>query len=99
MVFKINIGTKDGKTYKLEADTRTLEGRELHQIVKGTEISPELEEYEFATISDHIIRRCVDTIKFFCNLAILSGCDVDAVQIARRFQLVKQLIKVKEEDF
>jgi small subunit ribosomal protein S6e len=47
MAFKINIGTKDGKTYKLEADSPGLEGKELGQTIKGEEISPDLTGYEF----------------------------------------------------
>jgi len=47
MVFKINIGTKEGKTYKIESNSKNLEGKELHQIIQGKDISPELEGYEF----------------------------------------------------
>jgi ribosomal protein S6E (S10) len=47
MAFKINIGTKDGKTYKLEADSPGLEGKELGQTIKGEEISPDLTGYKF----------------------------------------------------
>lgn len=47
MVFKINIGTKDGKTWKLETENRALEGKELRQTVKGEEFSPDLAGYEF----------------------------------------------------
>ena len=52
MVFKINIGTKSGKTYKLETDAKSLEGKELHQKISGKELDlapelKELENYEF----------------------------------------------------
>lgn len=47
MVFKINIGTKEGKTYKLETESNALVGKELHQIIPGKDVSPDLEEYEF----------------------------------------------------
>lgn len=47
MVFKINIGTKEGKTYKLEIDPENLDGKALGDIVEGKEISPDLAGYEF----------------------------------------------------
>lgn len=47
MVFKINIGTKQGKTYKLESESQILVGKELHQIIQGKDVSPDLEGYEF----------------------------------------------------
>ena len=52
MPFKINIGTKTGKTYKLEIEAKNLEGKELHQKISGKELdlNPELkslEDYEF----------------------------------------------------
>lgn len=47
MVFKINIGTKEGKTYKIEIESEALIGKELGQKIKGSEVSPDLEEYEF----------------------------------------------------
>ncbi len=47
MVFKINIGTKEGKTYKLETQTEYLVGKELKQKIGGKEISPDLDGYEF----------------------------------------------------
>jgi ribosomal protein S6E (S10) len=47
MAFKINIASKDGKSYKLEAEAPGLVGKELHDIVRGIELSPELEGYEF----------------------------------------------------
>ncbi len=47
MVFKINIGTKQGKTYKLETESKALVGKELHQKIQGKDVSPELEGYEF----------------------------------------------------
>ncbi len=47
MAFKINIGDKSGKTYKLEVEAPGLIDKELHQIIHGKEISPDLEGYEF----------------------------------------------------
>jgi small subunit ribosomal protein S6e len=47
MVFKINIGTKEGKTYKLETDSESLLDKKLHDKISGNEISPNLEGYEF----------------------------------------------------
>ncbi len=47
MVFKINIGTKDGKTWKIESESSALEGKELKQVIKGEEVSPDLAGYEF----------------------------------------------------
>lgn len=47
MVFKINIGTKQGKTYKLETENKALIGKELHQKIQGKDVSPDLEGYEF----------------------------------------------------
>jgi len=52
MVFKINIGTKTGKTYKFETEAKSVEGKELHQKVLGKELGlnqelKNLEDYEF----------------------------------------------------
>ena len=47
MPFKLNIGTKDGKTFKLEVEGKELIGKELHNNIKGKDISQELEGYEF----------------------------------------------------
>lgn len=47
MSFKINIGTKQGKTYKLETESEELVGKALGEIIQGKEISPSLEGYEF----------------------------------------------------
>lgn len=47
MVFKINIGTKDGKTFKLESEAGTLIGKKLGDKIKGKDIFPDLEGYEF----------------------------------------------------
>jgi small subunit ribosomal protein S6e len=46
MPFKINLGTKDGKTYKLEAEAPSLIGKSLNDKISGKEISPDLEGYE-----------------------------------------------------
>lgn len=52
MVFKINIGTKSGKTHKLETESKNLEGKELHQKILGKDINlsselKDLDDYEF----------------------------------------------------
>jgi len=47
MAFKINLGDKSGKTYKLEAGAQGLIDKELGQIVQGKEIQDNLEGYEF----------------------------------------------------
>jgi small subunit ribosomal protein S6e len=46
MAFKINISTKDGKTYKIEADAPGLKQKQLGDKVQGQEISPDLAGYE-----------------------------------------------------
>lgn len=47
MVFKINIGTKQGKTWKVETESEALEGKTVSEKIKGEEISPDLAGYEF----------------------------------------------------
>ena len=47
MAFKINIGTKEGKTYKLETENQALVGKELNQKIHGEDVSPDLDGYEF----------------------------------------------------
>ena len=47
MAFKINIGDKSGKTYKLEAEAESLIDKELKQTIQGKEIREDLEGYEF----------------------------------------------------
>ncbi len=47
MIFKINIGTKEGNTYKLEAEAEELVGKSLHDKIQGQDISPDLSGYEF----------------------------------------------------
>lgn len=47
MPFKINIGTKEGKTYKFETESEELVGKALGDKVQGKEISPNFEGYEF----------------------------------------------------
>ncbi len=46
-MFKINISEKTGKTYHLELESEELIGKELHEKIKGKELSPNLEGYEF----------------------------------------------------
>ncbi|HLC86991.1 MAG TPA: S6e family ribosomal protein [Candidatus Nanoarchaeia archaeon] len=47
MVFKFNISEKSGKTYKLENEAPSLIGKELHDNISGSAISPDFEGYEF----------------------------------------------------
>lgn len=46
MPFKINIGKKDGKTFKLETDTESIIGRKLSEKIEGSDLKPELAGYE-----------------------------------------------------
>jgi len=46
MAFKINIGKKDGKTFKLESDTEALIGKKIGDIIEGQDLKPELSGYE-----------------------------------------------------
>lgn len=47
MAFKINIGTNEGKTYKIEVENEDIVGKKLHEIIKGKELTGDLEGYEF----------------------------------------------------
>lgn len=47
MPFKINIGTNQGKTYKLEIESEALVGKSLGEVIKGKDVSPSLDGYEF----------------------------------------------------
>ncbi|MEK6898021.1 MAG: S6e family ribosomal protein [Nanoarchaeota archaeon] len=47
MPFKINIATKEGRTFHLETEGESLIGKELHNKVEGSEVFPELSGYEF----------------------------------------------------
>ncbi len=47
MPFKINFGTENGKTFKLEIEALDLIGKKLGELIKGEEISPDLAGYEF----------------------------------------------------
>ncbi len=47
MVFKINISSSDGKTYKFELDNEGLEGLKLGEKLNGKELLPALDGYEF----------------------------------------------------
>lgn len=47
MVFKINIGTKTGKTYKLEGDFKFLIDKAIGDKFEGKELQENLEGYEF----------------------------------------------------
>ncbi len=46
-MFKINISTKDGKTFKLEAEAPALNSKKLKEKIPGKDISQDLEGYEF----------------------------------------------------
>ena len=46
-MFKINIGTKEGKTFKLETEAEELIGKSLGDKIKGEDISGDLAGYEF----------------------------------------------------
>jgi small subunit ribosomal protein S6e len=47
MPFKINIGTSEGKTYKLESEAESLIGKKLGEKIDGKDISADLSGYEF----------------------------------------------------
>jgi small subunit ribosomal protein S6e len=47
MPFKLNIAEKNGKTFHLESEAEELVGKEIHEKVQGSDISPELKGYEF----------------------------------------------------
>ncbi len=47
MPYKINIATKEGKTFKLEADSEAVDGKKLHDMLPGKAISEDLDGYEF----------------------------------------------------
>jgi small subunit ribosomal protein S6e len=47
MSFKINIGTKEGKTYKFETESEELVGKSLGDNITGKELSPNFQGYEF----------------------------------------------------
>ncbi len=46
MVFKVNIGTKEGKTYKIESSSEELIGKSMGEKVPGELISPDMSGYE-----------------------------------------------------
>jgi small subunit ribosomal protein S6e len=46
MTFKINLGTKEGKTYKLEVEAEGLMEKSLGDKIAGEDIYPELKGYE-----------------------------------------------------
>ncbi|MEM4270465.1 MAG: S6e family ribosomal protein [Candidatus Pacearchaeota archaeon] len=47
MPFKINIGTKEGKTFHLETESEALIGKKIGEIVQGEDIAETLKGYEF----------------------------------------------------
>jgi len=46
-MFKINISTKDGKTFKIESDNEGLIGKKIGESFNGRDISNDLQGYEF----------------------------------------------------
>jgi ribosomal protein S6E (S10) len=46
MAFKINLSTKDGKTYKLEAEAPSLKQKQIGDKIKGEDISTDFSGYE-----------------------------------------------------
>ena len=54
MPFKININRKDGKTFKLEADTEAITGKKIGETIEGSDLKPELSGYklEITGLSD-----------------------------------------------
>ena len=46
-MFKLNISTKDGKTYKLELESEELNGKELGSKIEGKDLNADLSGYEF----------------------------------------------------
>lgn len=47
MTLKINIGTKEGKTYKLEVENSDLVGKSLGDKISGKDLNTDLADYEF----------------------------------------------------
>ena len=46
MAYKINIGTEKGKTYQVETDSPSLEGKKIGDKIDGSDIKPELKGYQ-----------------------------------------------------
>ena len=46
MPFKVNIGEKKGRTFRLETEAEALIGRKIGEKISGDEIKPELSGYE-----------------------------------------------------
>lgn len=46
MPFKVNIGEKKGRTFRLETEAEALVGRKIGEKITGDEIKPELAGYE-----------------------------------------------------
>jgi len=47
MAFKINIGEKSGKTFKVELESESIVGKSLGDTISGSDILPDLSGYEF----------------------------------------------------
>lgn len=47
VTFKINLSTKDGKTYHLESDSESLIGKSIREKVNGEELNADLHGYVF----------------------------------------------------
>jgi ribosomal protein S6E (S10) len=72
MPFKINIGTKEGKTYKLETESEELVGKALGDKILGKEVSPNLEGYEFEIMG-------TSDISGFTSMASVEGIGLKKV--------------------
>lgn len=75
MVFKINIGTKEGKTYKIESEIPTLVGKSVGEKILGKEISSDLDGYEFeiAGASDKSGFPALSHVEGFTRKKVLLG--------------------------
>ena len=47
MPFRINVSDKHGKTYHLETDSENLVSKTIYEKIKGSDVSPEMHDYEF----------------------------------------------------
>ncbi len=73
MTFKINIGTKEGKTFKLESDSETLIGKSIGDKISGKDVSSILEgfEFEITGASDKSGFPALDNIEGFTRKKVL----------------------------
>jgi len=75
MVFKINIGTKEGKTFKLESNSEALVGKSIGEKISGKDISPIVEgfEFEITGASDKSGFPALDNVEGFTRKKVLLG--------------------------